>query len=221
MRRLVRIPRDIASEIKRMESHVGRFDEPLLEKMHPENKLNRALITAANKGALGEVRALVKRGAEPASRNGVGMRAIDCARLQDYTKVVEFLEAELNKNLFYAIKENDFELFEKALEGGADPDALCGVLSALVNCIGFRRWQMAEVLIEKGADVRKINEHGHSPLMMAVMVGDLKMVKLLVEKGADPYEQNRHTVSAKSLAESQGHVSMVDYFEGNGKFDRL
>lgn len=203
----------IPESMKRIESHLGRLEDPLHEVMQNKKKTNRALITAANKGDLRKVRELIEEGAERSHRNNVGMRAIDCARFNDYIRVVEFLEEKPNQKLFEAIRKNNFEMFSNAMEEGANPNAVIEEkMSALNTAIGFQRRDMMKSLVEKGADVNEMSMHGHTPLMMAVLVDDLKTVKYLVEKGANPDEENMHAVSAKSLAESQGYNSIVRYF---------
>ena len=66
-------------------------------KTEPQEKLNKALISAANSGMLSKVEELTDKGADPHHRNNVGMRAIDYAKIHDYYRVVDFLEKEMKK----------------------------------------------------------------------------------------------------------------------------
>ncbi len=78
---------------------VKPFDRPHLteKQMDPQEKLNKALITAATRGILGEVKELIKKGADPNHRNRVGMSALDYAKAYDYYRVAEFLENKTGK----------------------------------------------------------------------------------------------------------------------------
>jgi len=70
---------------------------PLSEEPSTQEQLNKRLISAANTGMLSKVQKLVDDGADPNHKNSVGMRAVDCARIHDYYRVVEFLEKEMKK----------------------------------------------------------------------------------------------------------------------------
>ena len=215
MRGTVRTRPDLAANIRRIESHVaGGFDERLLEKIPTKDELDRALISAANQGELEKVRSLIDQGADPGHGNKVGMRAIDCARIHDYYRVVEFLEKTANKNMFSAIKNDNFEKFKKALDAGANPNAKTkSGMPILTNAVGLQRIRMTELLVEKGADVNMMSSSEHTPLMMAVIVADLKLVKFLVGKEADPDRENKYMVSAKSLAITHGHIAISNCLE--------
>lgn len=215
MRRMARRkPIDIGANIRRIESHIGPFDKKLLERIPTTEELNRNLISAANHGELEKVKVLSDQGAEPSSRNKVGMRAIDCARIQCYFRVVEFLEGKANKKMFTAIKDGNLKKLEKALDEGADPNAKTETgITMLIAAIGFHRPEMVELLVKNGANVNMLSKSGHTPLMMAVIVADLKLVNFLVKNGADPDFENGNLVGPKSLAAMQRHTAILNCLE--------
>lgn len=67
------------------------------ETMGSQEKLNKALITAATRGIFNEVKGLVEKGADPNWQNAVGSKAIDYAKAYDYYRIVEYLEKEMAK----------------------------------------------------------------------------------------------------------------------------
>jgi len=56
----------------------------------------------------------------------------------------------------------------------------------LYNAITYGRFEAAEALVSKGADVNVANIEGKTPLIMAVWKGNEQFATALLEKGADP-----------------------------------
>ena len=69
--------------------------EPLVEKNAEQDKLNRALITAAARGVLIDVKNLVKRGADVNYISDIGVNALYYAKHHQYEDVAAFLENEM------------------------------------------------------------------------------------------------------------------------------
>lgn len=68
---------------------------PLVEKNAGQEKLNRALISAAARGVLADVKNLVAQGADVNYVNDVGVNALYYAKHHQYEDVAAFLEKEM------------------------------------------------------------------------------------------------------------------------------
>ena len=102
----------------------------------------------------------------------------------------------LNKKLLQSIKQNDINEALKALELGADPNALEKGESALWNAIALNQKVVVKKLIELGADVNFV-AHSISVIEIAISKSkewpyDKDLVKILLEAGAQA-----HTLKSK------------------------
>ena len=112
--------------------------------------------------------------------------------------------------LLYAIRENCRECVEVLLRHHAnillpDPDGIAPLTIAMMN----RNWDIAQRLVEAGADMNQWDIYGQAPLHVAIenayvgrgnianlgsdrtpnRVDGKELVKMLVERGADPNQQ--------------------------------
>ena len=90
-------------------------------------------------------------------------------------------------NLWTAAKNGHVEALKHYLSHGVGADSWdpnFGV-TALSWAALEGRTEIAEILIEAGADVNRKNKDGATPLHAAAFMGQLKIVKLLLDKGAD------------------------------------
>ena len=69
--------------------------------------------------------------------------------------------------------------------------------------------QIAELLLDAGADAHSKNFAGQTALMMAALFGHSAIVDLLVDRGSDPHVQDAAGNSAISVAETQNNELMV------------
>ena len=91
------------------------------------------------------------------------------------------------RNVCTAAKTGDIEALKNYLSNGADPnstDPKFGV-TALSWAALEGKDEIAELLIEAGADVDTKNFDGATPLHAAAFMGQLEVVQLLLENGAD------------------------------------
>ncbi len=72
-----------------------KLGAPLVEKNAEQEKLDRALISAAARGVLSDVKRLVKQGADVNYICDVGVNALYYARYHQYGDVAAFLENEM------------------------------------------------------------------------------------------------------------------------------
>jgi len=71
---------------------------PLAEnKMGTQEKLNKALISAAVRGVLADVKKLVNQGADVNYVSNVGVTALYYAQYHQYQDIIRFLEEEMKK----------------------------------------------------------------------------------------------------------------------------
>ena len=68
---------------------------------------------------------------------------------------------------------------------------------------------VANILIEKGANPNKADQWGMTPLVMAAYNGHTNVVKLLLDKGANPNETNGHGYTPLHHASYTGHKYVV------------
>lgn len=87
-----------------------------------------------------------------------------------------------------AIESGDLEAVRKLIDSGFDVNfnipATFGE-SALTTAIKYKNREMAELLINKGADVNAVNIEGRTPLINAARSGVKEIVELLINNGAD------------------------------------
>lgn len=76
------------------------------------------------------------------------------------------------------------------LAAGADPDALATASFAQVTPLGtaatFGATDVAELLLDHGANTERTSDHGATPLHSAAANGNHALVELLLAHGADP-----------------------------------
>ena len=76
--------------------------------------------------------------------------------------------------------------------------------------------EVAQLLINAGADVNAKGKSGRTPLTFAVLSGYLDMTRLLIEKGADVNTQDAEGVSPLDYAAWQGSLDMVAMLHAHG-----
>lgn len=64
-------------------------------------------------------------------------------------------------------------------------------------------------LILQGADLKKVDNHGRSPLYLSVFYGHTDVVELLLRKGANPDEKTPKGETLLHISVEQGHVNLV------------
>jgi transglutaminase-like putative cysteine protease len=127
--------------------------------------------------------------------------------------------ASANKSLVVGAFKNDFALVQKALEDGADINTTVGSSAgntALNIAVRENYDEIALYLIERGADVNKVNKSRKAPLHYASQNGNEQLVSVLIEQGADVYAEASHKNKPLHLALSKNHYHLVKYFKQAG-----
>ena len=103
------------------------------------------------------------------------------------------------------------------LERGADPMAVSRnpmevtpLHSTLAGSDAAGRPPIAELLLDRGADVDARTHGGFTPLMEAAQNGDLDTARLLLARGADRTLRNDRGQSAYDLAVARGHDEVAE-----------
>lgn len=73
--------------------------------------------------------------------------------------------------------------------------------------LGFA--DVVDMLLARGADIKKQNRPGSTPLIVAAKAGSCHLIDTLIARGNDPNAVNRAKASALIMAASQGHDECV------------
>jgi rhodanese-related sulfurtransferase len=101
------------------------------------------------------------------------------------------------------------------LDQGGDPDHPNGLLSdgglPLIKACQQGQADIAEALIEAGADIRGTDGFGNDALWAACYSGDLRTIGVLMEAGIDLNRQNRVGATALIYTASAGKTEVVAF----------
>jgi len=122
----------------------------------------------------------------------------------------------INKELFETFEtvvyKNDFETFKSMVDALDDINIQNRYGWTLLHiAIRRDRRDMVAYLLEKGADIDRVDGVGWTPLMEAIMDDMPSLCKLLVDSGADKSIANQRGATAPMLAQKFGRVSMFEY----------
>jgi ankyrin repeat protein len=113
----------------------------------------------------------------------------------------------------YQLSENNIKAIESMIaKGNVNAKNNQGV-TVLMAAILKNNVQVAQMLVDKGADVSAKTEAGLTPLMFAASVGNPAMVKLLLAKGADAAVKDQLGKTASDYAKEKGFVEVADLLE--------
>lgn len=92
----------------------------------------------------------------------------------------------LDRALYEAAQEGDFEGVKEMVAAGANPSAVIdGDGSPLIGAARSGRSEIAKYLLDQGADPNGVVEGDGSPLIQAAQNGRLDQVQMLIDRGAD------------------------------------
>ncbi len=133
--------------------------------------------------------------------------------------------------LTVAAQMGDEELVEVLLEDGADVEGkpapqTKGAKKGAVDAQGFGtplilaveqgHIEVAQILIQKGANVNQADAHGRTPLMFAALLGDLELVQFLIKRGADAKALDKRGRSAVDYALTLASPAVSFYLTRQG-----
>ena len=120
-------------------------------------------------------------------------------------------DVDLHKIAVYFIRK-DTEAFKKIIEQGYDVNAReTGDFGSplLHNTIRFANMEAFKFLIDQGSDINATDNVNYSPLIEAVVDGQLEFGKILVELGADKTIANKMGATAAALANKFGRFEFL------------
>jgi ankyrin repeat protein len=117
--------------------------------------------------------------------------------------------------LHQAVFENNFEAVNYLLNAGASTNALYdNTFTPLILAIDNKCWNIAKLLIEKGADIHLKDGYHNSPLSKAILRynGDSSVIEILISRGADSYQNLVNGYTPMELAKSMKLANMIQTF---------
>ncbi|MEZ0226826.1 MAG: ankyrin repeat domain-containing protein [Alphaproteobacteria bacterium] len=117
--------------------------------------------------------------------------------------------------MFLAITAGDVAKALRAIESGADPNAIRDEPgnSALMLCALYHKPVIAKALLEKGANPDYARpKGGDTALIMTAFSNDRETAKLIVDAGANILKQNHSNQDAMMHAHSEGNHTMAPLF---------
>ena len=97
-----------------------------------------------------------------------------------------------------AVEMANVEVVRALLDAGAEPDGVTNGESALWRAALGDRLEVAQLLLQRGANVDLGNRDGMTPALAAVTAGNYNMALFLLQRGANPAAK---TLNGTSLAE--------------------
>jgi ankyrin repeat protein len=121
--------------------------------------------------------------------------------------------------LFRAIPRSDFAGAKKALDDGADPNGLRDGPrnSVLMAAALYNQPEIAELLIDRGADMDYRRQDSETALMLAAHIGNSRVCEVLVDRGANILLQHNFNADAMMIAYQEGNRKLGDYLLGKVK----
>lgn len=211
-----------------MDSLLSSGEQQTTQEVNEEmNKLNHALLKAADEGDKEAISKLLVDGADIDATDDRGrtsvMIAIHTNQFELFTFLVEqganinIRDNQLDNPLLYAGAEGKLDFLKAAIAAGADTtitNRYGG--TALIPAADRGHVEIVrELLLNSDVDVNHINNLGWTALLEAIILGDggknhQEIVKLLIEHGADVNLADSSGVTPLQHAKKHGYQGMVD-----------
>lgn len=152
------------------------------------------LITAAARGELPFVRAIMAASVPVDATNDVCYTALMAASRGYATEVVAFLLA------------NGADVQRRDIYGHTPLHCAVGSPSAAPE----RQRECVRLLLDRGAEIDVVDQSGITPLMHAAWFGCLPAFRLLLERGASMSKRDQRGGTASDLARERGHEEIAN-----------
>jgi ankyrin repeat protein len=117
----------------------------------------------------------------------------------------------MNDDLIFAVQNNNVELVKTLIDANYNihiQDSI-GNDTALHWASFKGHKEIVELLLNAGADVNKLNKHGHTALLDASWNGKTSIVKLLLKANANADIQNTNGYTALTVAIENNHYDII------------
>ena len=114
--------------------------------------------------------------------------------------------------LYGAALYGGYESTDRYLQQGSDINQIYAEFhgqTALHAAVGRGSYQITELLLDHGANIRAQDDDGNTPLLLAAIGGHDDMVILLLSRDADPTIRNSDGNTPLHIASIGGHRDMV------------
>lgn len=184
-----------------------------------------ALMEAAEAGHLAVVRYLVRNGADlnaahrtrPGLGGGYGGRtALEKATARKHAAIAEFLMlkgAAITPFALIRMIEQGGDVSAFALNRLDDPQTAQGVLTGVLR---MGKWNVAERLLKIGAEARKRDPSGNTPIHWAAGWGKIAAMRFLLRHGANINALNRFGKTPLDNAAGLHRLEMVEFMLAHG-----
>lgn len=109
----------------------------------------------------------------------------------------------------YVTDDDDTETVEYLIENGADPNLMMGDKTPLIMAADYDCPSMAELLVNKGADLELTNSNGDTAIIVGASAGSKSAIAKLISLGANVNAQNNHGETAMSVAKTKQIANML------------
>jgi len=130
---------------------------------------------------------------------------VGCVNQSGYAAQDDALKAKAKKNLekqlFEEIRKNDTKGISLSIDQSVDLSARDEYgLTPLLAAVNFGSFDIAELLIKKGAKINEQNDQGQTALMLALKKGNAKLVRLFLANKADVNIKDNNGQTALDIA---------------------
>ena len=73
------------------------------------------------------------------------------------------------------------------------------------------RPDIAEYLIDRGANMEAQDNDGNTPMLLAIKYGNIEVIKILVKHGANLYGSDKYGNSYMTVAQSRDNAEIIEY----------
>ena len=172
---------------------------------------------------------LIAKGADVNAQMDDGTTPLDWAIRFDETETADLLRKHggktadwfnADKSIHTAARAGHIEAVKQHLVAGTDVNSKDGdgytCLHLTLGVVGERHKEVAELLINKGADVNVKLPGGWTPLLWAVINGLKEVAELLIASGADMNAKERDGMTPLHRAALEGHKEIVKLLIAEG-----
>lgn len=151
-------------------------------------------------------------------------KVLDCIYASDVKKILNLVNRD-NVNIvdddgrtviFYALLENEIDVFNAFLNIGADLHHRDNEGWSLLHYAANENLkEITELIVRNNVKVDAKDEYGNTPLFRAVFSsqGNGEIIKILLANGADPNNKNDSGVSPFELAKTIGNYNITPFFK--------